>query len=113
MAQPFLWYEGNDMLVSLTGVRSSTMASTAYLNSSTGVRVTLYDGPTTGHPVVINNRNLPYVSATNGTYRAVVQSTESTAFVRGDEGLGVFTLSHSGMNGKWYLSFSAQLRRTT
>jgi hypothetical protein len=113
MAQPFIWLEGNDMLVSLAGLRSSTMASTAYLNSSTGVRVTLYDGPTTSATAVITNRNLSYVTATNGTYQGVIQSTESTAFRRGDEGLGVFTLNHSGMNGKWYLSFSAQIRRTT
>ena len=113
MAQPFIWLEGNDMVASLTGVRSSTMASTAYLNSSTRVRVTLYDGPTTSATAVISNRLLTYVTATNGTYRTVVQSTESTAFRRGDEGLGVFTLNHSGMNGKWYLSFSAQVRRTS
>lgn len=113
MAQPFIWLEGNDMVVTIAGIRSSTMASTSYLNASTGVRVTLYDGPTTGATVVISNRNLPYVSATNGTYRTVIQSTESTAFRRGDEGLGVFTLAHSGMNGKWWLNFSAQVRRTT
>lgn len=113
MAQPSIWYEGNDMLVSIAGVRSSTMASTAFLNNSTGLRVTLYDAPTTSGNVIINNRLLSYVTATNGTYRATVQSTESTAFRRGDEGLGVFTLSHSGMNGKWYLSFSSQIRRTS
>lgn len=113
MAQPFIWYEGNDMLAQIAGVRSSTMASTAYLNSSTGMRVTLYDGPTTGASVVINNRALAYVSATNGTYQTVIQSTESAAFVRGDEGLAVFTLSHSGMNGKWWLPFGTQVRRTT
>ena len=113
MAQPFIWLEGNDMVVSLAGLRSSTMASTSFLNSSTGVRVTLYDGPTTGATAVINNRLLSYVAATNGIYRTVVQSTESTAFRRGDEGLGVFTVNHSGMNAKFYLSFSAQLRRTS
>lgn len=113
MAQPFIWYEGNDMLMGISGIQSSTMASTAYLNSSTGVRLTLYDGPTTGAAVIFSNRVLNYVAATNGTYRTIVHSTESTALTRGDEGLGVFTVNHSGLNGKWYLSFSAQLRRTS
>lgn len=113
MAQPYIWYEANDMLASITGVRSSTMASTSYLNSSTGMRVTIFDGPTTSATAVVSNRLLAYVSATNGTYRATIQSTESTRLHAGDEGMAVFTLNHSGMNAKWYLSFSAQLRRTT
>jgi hypothetical protein len=113
MAQPYIWFEGNDMLVTLAGLRSSTMASTSYLNSSTGVRVTIYDGPTTGDSVVINNRNLPYVTATAGTYRGTVQSTESAQLTRGGEGLAVFDVLHSGMNAKFYLAFSAQVRRTT
>lgn len=89
------------------------MASTSYLNSSTGVTVTIYDGPTTSAAAVVTNRLLPYVTATNGTYRATIQSTESAQLRAGDEGIAVFTLNHSGMNAKWYLSFSAQLRRTT
>lgn len=113
MAQPYIWYEGNDMLLSITGVRSSTMASTAYLNASTGLRVSIWDAPTTNGTALILNRLLTYVAGTNGLYRATVQSTESTALQRGDEGLAVFTLSHSGMNGKWWLNFSAQVRRTT
>lgn len=113
MAQPYIWYEANDMLLAITGVRSSTMASTSYLNSSTGVTVTLYDGPTTGATALLVDRVLPYIPATNGTYRAVIQSTESTALHAGDEGIAVFRVNHSGLNAKWYLSFSAQLRRTT
>lgn len=113
MAQPLLWYEGNDMIAALTGLKSSTMGSTAYLNSSTNLKVTLYDGPTTSATAIISNRVLAYTTGTNGNYRTVIQSTESTALQRGDEGLAVFVLNHSGLNGKWWLNFATHLRRTT
>ena len=109
---PEVWFEGNDMLVKLSGVKSSTMGSTSYLNSSTGLRVSLYDGPTTSSAAVLTNRNVPYVSGTNGNYRIVIQSTESTALRRGNTALAVYVLSHSGLNGKWWLPFRVENVRT-
>lgn len=113
MAQPALWYEGNDMRITMTGLRSTTMSSTAYLNSSTNLTVTVYDGPTTSATALVSSRVLSYTTGSNGNYATVVQSTESTALRRNDEGLAVFVLNHSGLNAKWWLSFGVHLRRTT
>ena len=115
MAQPEVWFVQNDMICSLSGVRSSTMASTAYLNSSTGVTVSVWDGLSTASTTnrVINARNLGYVAASNGNYRGVMQSTESTKLGIGENGLAIFTLVHSGLNGHWRLPFRVDYRVST
>lgn len=111
--QTSIWYTGNDMQAEITGVRSSTMGSTSYLNSSTGLRVSIYDGLTTASAVVVNNRLMSYVSGTNGSYRATAQSTETGALTVGDRGLAVYTLSHSGLNGQWRAPFRVENRGTS
>lgn len=121
MAQPEAWYINNDVLLSLSGVRSSTMAASSYLNSSTNVRVTVWrssasnaDATTTDTTYrVINARVLSYVTASDGNYRTVAQSTETTAISRLTRGLAIFTLNHSGLNAEWRVPFRGQERRTT
>lgn len=115
MAQPLRWLVNNDKLVTLTGVRSSTMASTAYLNSSTNVTVSVWKALTTGSTAdrLVNARVMSYITASNGNYRATVQSTEATSIVEGTKGLLVFTVAHSGLNAEWRAPFLGQYRRTT
>lgn len=109
-----IWYTGNDMVAEIAGVRSSTMASTSYLNSSTGLRFSVYDGLTTNATVVVNNQSMSYVAASNGSYRAVVQST---AFVNqltvGERAIGIITLNHSGLDGRWKIPIRVEDRGTT
>lgn len=112
--QTSIWYTGNDMVAEITGVRSSTMASTSYLNSSTGLRVSVYDGLSTSDTVVVNNRLMSYVAASNGSYRATIQSTEFTnSLTVGDRGIGIITLSHSGLNGRWKIPVRVEERGTS
>ena len=115
MALPEVWFVQNDMLASLSSVRSSTMASTAYLNSSTGITVSIWDGLSTASTTnrIVNARNLGYVAASNGNYRGVIQSTESTRLGVGESGLAIFTLAHSGLNAHWRLPFRADYRQTS
>lgn len=109
-----IWYTGNDMVAEITGVRSSTMASTAYLNSSTGLRVSVYDGLTTGDTVVVNNQLMSYVAASNGSYRATVQSTAfASSLTVGERAIGIITLSHSGLNGRWKIPIRIEERGTS
>lgn len=115
MAQPFPWYLGNDQLVSVSGVRTSTMASTAYLNSSTNLTVNLWKTQTTAASTnrFVTNRVLSYIAASNGNYRATIQSTEASSIVEGTKGLAIFTLSQAGLNAEWRAPFLGQYRRTT
>lgn len=115
MALPEMWYLNNDVVLTLSSLRSSTMASTAYLNSSTNVTVTVWKALSTASTAnrVVNARVMSYVTASNGNYRAVVQSTESTGITEGLQGLAIFKVAHQGLNGEWRVPFRGQFRRTT
>lgn len=115
MAQPEAWYVNNDLLLQVTGVRSSTMAASSYLNSSTNLRVSVWKTVSTAATTnrLINSRVCSYLAASNGNYRTVAQSTETTAIGVNTRGLAVFTLNHSGLNAEWRLEFRGQYRRTT
>lgn len=121
MAQPEAWLINNDLLLSVSGVRSSTMAASSYLNNSTRLTVTVWrssgagvDATTTNTTYrIINARVLSYVTASNGNYQTVAQSTESTAIGANTRGLAIFTLNHSGLNAEWRVPFRGQYRRTT
>lgn len=115
MAQPEAWYVNNDLLLQVTGVRSSTMAASSYLNSSTNVKVSVWKAVSTAATTnrLINARTLSYVSASNGNYRTVAQSTETTGIGVSTKGMAVFTLNHSGLNAEWRVEFRGQYRRTT
>jgi hypothetical protein len=62
---------------------------------------------------LINARVMTYVAGSDGNYRAVAQSTETTAITEGLQGLAIFVVAHSGLNGEWRLPFRGQYRRTT
>lgn len=115
MAQPLRFLVGNDNLATVSSVRSSTMASTAYLTSSTNVKVSVWKSPTTAATTnrLVNARVMSYVAASNGNYRATIQSTESTGIAVGTKGLMIITVSHSGLNAEWRAEFLGQYRRTT
>jgi len=114
MAQPSIWFYNNDMLATLTGLRSSTMSSTAYLNSSTGVTVSVWKALSTAVVAnrVVNAANLAYLAGTNGNYRAVVQSTQHGMTI-GSPGLAIYKVAHSGLDGEWRLIFKVEPRLTT
>ena len=115
MALPEVWHVNNDVVLTMSGLRSSTMASTAYLTSSTNLTVTVWKALTTASTLnrLVNARVMSYVTASNGNYRTVVQSTESTAITAGLQGLAVFRLAHQGLNGEWRMPFQGNYRRTT
>lgn len=115
MALPEIWHVNNDVVLTMTGLRSSTMASTAYLTSSTNLTVSVWKTLTTASTTnrLVNARTMTYVTASNGNYRAVVQSTESTAITAGLQGLAIFKLTHQGLNGEWRMPFQGNYRRTT
>lgn len=114
MASPSVWFFKNDMLAQLTLLRSSTMASSAYLNSSTGVTVTVWKNPTTVASTnrVVNARNLPYLAASQGGYRGKIESTEH-GMLMGTVGLAIFTVRHAGLDGEWRVPFRLEARQTT
>jgi len=75
MAHADAWWIGNDMLVTLSGLQSSTQGSTSYLTSSTGVSCHVWKVLTTASTANRLNTaaiNLPYVTASNGNYRVVI-----------------------------------------
>ena len=115
MALPEIWLVNNDNVLTMLGIRSSTMASTAYLNSSTNIKVSVWKALTTASTAnrLINQRVMTYIAASNGDYRAVVQSTESTAITDQLQGLAIVTVNHSGLNGEWRMPFQGNYRRTT
>jgi hypothetical protein len=115
MAQPLRWLLNNDVGLTVSGVKSSTMSSTAYVNSSTTLTVSVWKALTTGATTnrIINARVMSYIAASQGNYRTVVQSTESTGIAEGTKGLLVFRLAHSGLNAEWRAPFLGQYRRTT
>lgn len=104
----------NDMVAGLSGIRSSTMASTAYLNGSTNVTLNVWKALSTASTAnrVVTARNMAYVAGTNGGYQAVIQSTEHTMSV-GNRGIAIMTVAHSGLNAEWRVLFPVEERRTT
>lgn len=109
-----VWFLNNDMVITLSGLRSSTMAASSYLNSSTNVSVTVWKALSTAASTnrIIAARNMGYVAASNGNYRAVGQSTEHSMSV-GTRGIAIITVNHSGLNGEWRVKFPVEERRTT
>lgn len=111
MPQARIWFTNNDMLVRLDTVRSSTMTSTQYLNSSTGVSVSIWSTQSTGSTAarVVTALNMPYVTGSNGRYQVAVQSTAHSMAV-GTIGFCEIDLSHSGLTGEWRPRFRVDLR---
>ena len=114
MGRASAWFTGNDMRVRLDKLQSSTMGSTSYLNSSTGVSLDVWQDDTTSSTAnkVVSAKNMAYVSGSNGRYDAIVQSTEHS-MAQGSVGMAVISLVHSGLNGQWRPKFRVEYRRAT
>ncbi len=112
---------GNDWMVTLSGLQSSTADSTSYINSSTGVTCRVYADSggvaSTGTDVLPSSSTaafgLSYLTGTNGNYRKVIGSTESTALTVGSWYWAIVTVAHSGSNGEWRNKFKFVRRGST
>lgn len=107
------WNYQNDMLVTLSGLQSSTAAASSYINSSTGVTAKVWNGLSTGSTgTVLKSLNLPYSTGSNGVYRGIVQSTDATWTI-GGRGFVQVIVNHSGLNGDFRQHYRVQTRGTT
>lgn len=108
------WPIHNDMLITLSSVRSSTMAAGTYLNNSAGITCDIWKANSTTSTAnrVVTARAMTYVAASNGIYRCTIQSTEHT-MTTGLHGLAIATLSTGGLNGEWRGHFVVLTRGTT
>ena len=111
MARASAWYDGNDMRVRLDLLRSSTMGSTSYLTSSTGVTVEIWQADSTASTSdqVQSETNMPYVAASNGRYDLTIQST-GHSMSTGTLGMAIIKVEHSGLTGEWRPEFLVQKR---
>lgn len=118
MATPSVYWRNNDMLLTLAGLRSSTMASGTYLNSSTRLTVSVWKAGSTQSSTnrLVTAQNVPYTTATTngvkGTYQTVVQSTQAVMTV-GTAGMAIFVLNHLGLDGEWRVPFHVEYRGAT
>lgn len=114
MATPGVWFANNDMIVTLVGLRTSTMSSTTWLNGSTNLTCNVWKADSTAASTnrVITNQNVAYVLGTNGIYRTTIQSTQHNMAV-GTAGRAILTLNHLGVNGEWVAPFHVERRATT
>jgi hypothetical protein len=115
MPKAAAWFDdGNDMYVRLDTLKSSTMGSTSYLNSSTGVTCEIWQALTTASTSdkVVTATNVPYIAASNGRYELTIHST-AHSMARGVIGMARVLLSHSGLNGEWRARFRVETRIST
>lgn len=107
------WDYKNDMVVTLSGLQSSTAASGTYINSSTGVTATIWNGLSTGSTgVALTTLNLPYVAASNGKYLGIVQSTAAN-WKLGGRGVVQVTVKSGAMDADFRQHYRVQTRGTT
>lgn len=113
MARAQAWYTNNDMVVSLNGLQSST-ASSAYINNSTAVTVTVWRTISTASLAdrLVNAVPMSYVNASNGHYRYTAQSTGVVPTL-GDRGMAIVRVAHAGLDGEWRAYFRAERRGAT
>lgn len=112
MAVARAWYINNDMVVSLSNLQSSTMASGTYLNSSLNVKCAIWKAATTGtlSDRLVNQAAMGYVAGSAGQYRFVAQSTAFSALTNGKQGLAIITVSETGLDGEWRVPFNVEYR---
>lgn len=116
MAKADVWFVNNDMLVRLDTLKSSTMGSTEYVNSSTGVSCHIWKALTTAstaNRLTASAVNLPYVAASNGRYQVVAESTAYATITSTVRGMAVISASHAGLNGEWRVQFRGEARSET
>ena len=114
MASPSVWFQNNDMILTLVGLRTSTMSSTTWLNGSTNLLCNVWKADSTAASTnhVVTNQTVAYVGGTNGNYRTTVQSTQHT-MQAGQVGMAILTLNHLGLNAEWRAAFHVERRATT
>jgi hypothetical protein len=101
-------YIGDDMVAAWTGAHYVDSAgATQYLNAAT-VTYTLRDSALAA--VASATGTLAYVSASNGNYRATVESTVTELLTEGATYYLDFVLSQSSYNGRRRLKLRAEYR---
>lgn len=111
------WLFNNDMLVTMRGLQTSTMAATEYLDSSTGLTVNVYDAQTTASTSVAHS-NIVYstlVNSGDGGYQVVIHSTDH-GMTRGTKGIAITTLGQaasSASDAEWRVGFLVKDRGAT
>ena len=111
MATADAFFLGNDMLVRLDLLKSSTMASGTYLNNSGGVSMVLWSALSTADASkFVITKTLTYVTASNGRYQCAVQSTEHS-MAKGTQGMAVISVVNGALNGEWRSTFLVGYRR--
>lgn len=112
MARAFAWFRGNDMLVELRKLRSSTMAAGSYLTNSGGVSVDVWGATTTENVTDFQvSKAMPYVGS-SGWYRVQIDSTDHS-MTQGTNGLAIITVAHGALDGQWRVPFRVDDRRST
>jgi hypothetical protein len=107
------WYHGNDMLVRLAGLKSSTMASGTFLTSSTGVTCDLWGATSTASTGdrKVSGATMTYTGS-SGRYEATIQSTQH-GMTRGTVGMAIIRVQHGTLTGEWRPHFRVDERRVT
>jgi hypothetical protein len=112
------WFRGNDMIVRLDLLRSSTASTSSYIASSTGVSLHLWKTLTTAstaNRLTTAALNVPYLSV-SGRYQLVVGSTAGSpaaSITSTMRGLAILTVAHSGLNGEFRVRWRGEDRGTT
>lgn len=114
MAKADVWYTGNDMVVQLTGLQSST-DTTSYINSSTGVSCDVWTTVSTSSTanLLLNDKNLSYTTGSNGNYAYVAHSTDTSTITSTMRGVAVITVNHAGMDAEWRVRWRGEKRSET
>ena len=113
MSKADFFYVNNDMVLRLDNLQSSTMASSAYLTSSTGINYVLWgDRSTATAGDKLSSGNMAYSTQGNGRYQATVSSTAAvTSTMRG---MAIVTAeTTAGFTGEWRPHFRAEFRSET
>lgn len=112
MGRAIAWYDGNDMRIRLDKLQTSTMSGSSYLNSSTGVSVTIWGARTTASTgdIAVASKNVPYVSGSNGRYDVTIQSTDHSMST-GTNGMAVIIVEHTNVDADFRPTFLVQSRR--
>jgi hypothetical protein len=114
MPRAFAWFLNNDMLVQLSDLRSSTASSTGpYINSSTGVTVTIYPTQSTLSTPTVSGVQMAYVGGTNGIYRYAAQHTAFGSYEEENKGMAIVSVAHSGLDGEFRAPFRVEYRGST
>lgn len=99
--QPSIWFVGTDMRIQLTALRSSTMASGAYLDGSTGVTAQVWRGLSTASTAdLMCSGTLTPSTAGNGAYGLLVQST-AHQLQRRQTGFVLVRVRAGGFDREW------------